>query len=107
MQKTLPPGQWDTKETMPRKCSAMSSYMNAPWRCGDGLCMGREEDCGAKALNEEEKRWVAKAEAERSAHLGRFDPFVLATLHILGIPEPEISIEAARKALGSPSWRLS
>lgn len=69
--------------------------------------MGREEDCGAKARNEEEKRWLTRTEAERDAHLGHFDPFVLATMHILGIPEPEVSLEAARKALDHPPWRPS
>jgi hypothetical protein len=65
--------------------------------------MGREDDCGAKARNKAEKQWLTDAEAEQRAQLGRFDPFVLATLHILGIPEPEVSIRAARKALDR-SW---
>lgn len=61
--------------------------------------MGHEEDCGAKARNEEEKSWIARTKAERDAHLGRFEPFVLATMHILGDPEPEINIESARRAI--------
>lgn len=86
------------KYPVPRRCS-MSSTLDRPWTCGSGDCMGRHDDCGAKAQNEAEQEWIAQAEHERDNELGDWDPWVSALMYFLGEPAyPEISVRAARQA---------
>jgi hypothetical protein len=63
--------------------------------------MGRYDDCGAKARNKAEREWLEKAQAEFDAQEGRWDPYRLMILRIVEEPEPEVSIQEARRELGT------
>lgn len=77
----------------------MGATYDNPWYCASGDCRGERDDCSAKRQNHAEALWLSGARAEQEAGIGRFDPFVLATLRECGLPEPQATPKAAREAL--------
>lgn len=49
-------------EPLTRRCS-MSAYMDGPWRCGSGDCMGRRADCEVPRRNAAEARTLEVLQA--------------------------------------------